>query len=509
MNVNIVIRRWTQDDAGAVYRILRETWLAAYSSFIPENDLLEYLELHYRPGVLKNIIAEHGTQGYVAEADGVPAGYMRLKIEAESSKFFVSQLYVLPHFQKLGIGKKLMQTAANDAINAGFDRLWIGVMVRNDASVKWYRSLGYRIEKIEPFTMGRTTVDHYIGFIDLQNDGREHSFCPEVHIPAEKIFSVSTADADKSLGALCGDLYARQRMLWKRFDEAVRSLHDVQTKTLQCRGFDVRVQYNQERLASASALVDPISIGQRPCFLCVGQLPPEQLCILWRDAFLILCNPAPIFSPHFTIVSKAHTPQDIAFHAADMLELARVLSPFYSVFYNGPKCGASAPDHIHFQASPWRAMPSELEAVDAGRRVLLYYKHHVSATTLKKYGRAVLILESTDQEQLKAYFLGLIDSWKTMSGLHDEPLMNILCSYQEQVWRLIVFPRKKHRPAAYGQNEKKQILISPGAVDMAGLFIVPRRPDYERMDAVLAESIYAEVAEDDGFVERLMRGRGI
>ena len=331
MSVNIAIRRWTQDDAGAVYRLLRDTWLAAYSSFIPENDLLEYLEMHYRPGVLKIFINEPETHGYVAEVNGVLAGYMRLKIEFGASKVFVSQLYVLPLFQKLGIGKKLMHTAANDAMDAGCDRLWIGVMMQNDASVQWYRSLGYRIERIEPFTMGRTTVDHYIGFIEIHSAGREHSFRPEVHIPAEKIFSVYSPDAKKSLGVQCGDLYARQRLLWKYFDEAVHSLYHVQTKTLRCRSFDVFVQYNQARLASASALVDPVSINQRPCFLCGEQLPPEQLCILWRDAFLILCNPAPIFRPHFTIVSKAHAPQEIMTNVIDMLELARDLSP--SVLY--------------------------------------------------------------------------------------------------------------------------------------------------------------------------------
>ena len=335
MSAAITVRPWTQDDAGEVYRILRDTWIAAYASFIPENDLLEYLESHYRPESLKNIMHEPGTQGYIAEADGVPAGYMRLKIEPGASKVFVSQLYVLPLFQKLGIGKKLMKTAAADALAAGFDRLWIGVMVQNDASVSWYRSLGYRIEKVEPFIMGKTTVDHYIGFIETHNYDGEHLFRPEAHIPAKKIFSVYTPDAKKSLGVLCGDLYARQRLHWKYFDEAVHSLRSVQTKTVRCCSFDVSVQFNQARLASASAPVDPVSIGQRPCFLCIDRLPPEQLCILRLDSFLILCNPAPIFPRHFTIVSRTHTPQEIASHVNDMLELARDLSPFYSVFYNG------------------------------------------------------------------------------------------------------------------------------------------------------------------------------
>lgn len=507
--MNAAIRRWTQDDAGFVYRILHETWLASYSSFIPKDELLEYLELHYSPGILKNIIQEPETHGYIAEADGVPAGYMRLKIEAEASNVFVSQLYVLPSYQKLGIGKKLMQTAVNDAISAGSDRLRIGVMVQNGASVRWYRSLGYRIEKVEPFTMGRTTVDHYIGSIEIKRAGRELPFHPEVHVPAERIFSVYTPHPEKSFGALCGGLFTRQRLLWKHFDEAVQSLDEVQIKTIPCRGFNAAVQYNQARLASVSAPVDADSIGRRPCFLCLDRLPPEQICILWRDSFLVLCNPAPIFRPHFTIVSKMHAPQEIVSHTDEMLELARDLSPFYSIFYNGPQCGASAPDHLHFQVSPWRAMPSEIDAVDAGRRILLYYKSHIAATTLKNYGRAVIILESTDCEQLKTYFFGLVDAWKTIAGLHDEPLMNVVCSYQERIWRLIIFPRKKHRPALYGKNEKEQILISPGAVDMAGLFIAPRLMDYERMDSVLVESIYAEVAEDEKFAERLIRGREI
>jgi ribosomal protein S18 acetylase RimI-like enzyme/diadenosine tetraphosphate (Ap4A) HIT family hydrolase len=507
--VNIAIRPWTLKDAESIYRILRETWLAAYSSFIPEKDILEYLDAHYHPGVLKNFINEPETHGYVAEADGVPAGYMRLKSDGKESKFLISQLYVLPEYQKNGIGKKLMQTAAQDAAEAGLDRLWIGVMVQNDASVRWYRSFGYRIDAVEPFTMGQTTVEHYIGFIDLIRTGGEYVFRPEVHVPAKRIFSVYARGSDKTLDARCGDLYATQRTLWKQIDAAAESLRDVQTKKIQCSGFDVSVQENNIRLASTSARIDPVSIEQRPCFLCPGQLPPEQLCILWRDAFLILCNPAPIFRPHFTVVSKAHIPQEIASHTADLLDLARDVSPSFTVFYNGPKCGASAPDHLHFQMSPRRAMISELDAVDPGRRVLLRYRDHLSAFTLKKYGRAVLILESTDRGNLEEYFSGLIDTWKAMSGISDEPKMNILCSYQEQVWRMIVFPRKKHRTASYGQSTADQILISPGAVDMAGLFITPRMEDFTRMNSSLAESIYAEVAEEEGFVERLIRCRGI
>ena len=185
-----------------------------------------------------------------------------------------------------------------------------------------------------------------------------------------------------------------------------------------------------------------------------------------------------------------HVPQDFESSVDAMLDLARDLSPDYSVFYNGPECGASAPDHLHFQASPRRAIPVEWDAVDVRRRKRFYYKNHVAGFTLMNYGRTVIIIESSDKNQLLAFILKLFDEWKKILCLTKEPMTNILCSYQEDIWRLIIFPRRKHRPDIYFKEGDDRVLISPAAVDMGGLIVTPMKKDFLNVDAKLIENIF-------------------
>lgn len=278
----------------------------------------------------------------------------------------------------------------------------------------------------------------------------------------------------------------------------------VQVRKIDCRGFSVDVQFNPKRIRSTAAVLDPATLRTRECFLCLEHLPEPQKGILYRDEFLLLCNPAPIFPYHMTLASIHHKPQELEPSLHLLLDVAKDLSPEFTVFYNGPKCGASAPDHLHFQTSPRRSIPIEIDAVDMKRRKRIYYKNHVAGCLLLQYGRTVLILESTDRERLLEFLGGLFSLWKNTLHTSEEPKVNVICSYQEDIWRLMILPREKHRPQIYFQDEKTRILVSPAAMDMGGFIITPREQDFVRFDARCIEDIYAEVSRPSEEIENIL-----
>jgi hypothetical protein len=313
-----------------------------------------------------------------------------------------------------------------------------------------------------------------------------------------------SASANATLPNLCSELFTQQQSAWQKMAEGYASLEFVRVREIICTGFTVKVQFNPKRIVSTGANVDPASVNKRKCFLCRENLPEEQQGILYGDDYLILCNPVPIFPKHFTISSMRHTSQDFKSSVDAMLDLARDLSPHFTIFYNGPECGASAPDHLHFQASPRLAIPVECDAVNVQKRKRFYYKNHVAGFTLMHYGRIVLIIESTDKNQLLAFIHTLIIEWKNLLHLTKEPMLNVLSSYQENIWRLIIFPRHKHRPDIYFKEGSDRVLISPAAVDMGGLIVTPLEKDFLHIDAKLIEYIFAEVSEKQEIVDNIL-----
>lgn len=165
--MNISSRRWLRQDLPAIQQLLLETWLSAYGSFIPREDLVGYLHTQYSQSKLEVLFNDPDVTGYVAELDGVVAGYAKLYHARPEQRFYLHQLYVLPASQRLGLGRLLMARAEERARELGADRLWLGVMVRNAPAVAWYRKMGYQLTETSPFAMGATTVDHYIGFLPL------------------------------------------------------------------------------------------------------------------------------------------------------------------------------------------------------------------------------------------------------------------------------------------------------------------------------------------------------
>lgn len=241
------------------------------------------------------------------------------------------------------------------------------------------------------------------------------------------------------------------------------------------------------RKGSLSAKVDKESIDKRPCFLCHENRPAEQRVILWED-YEILANPYPLADYHFTIASVEHTPQRILGHIKDMARLARLMAG-NCVFYNGPLCGASAPDHLHFQAfkenmaiNVWRPLNELVEIIKIGRSRIYTPKED---ERLFPY----LIIESTADKELAEIFNRIYHS---LPPADPEPMMNIVMHKNGGKMRTMIVPRRRHRPTFYGTGEG-EMLISPASVEMLGTFITSRKEDFDRLDAKTVKKIYREV----------------
>lgn len=326
-----------------------------------------------------------------------------------------------------------------------------------------------------------------------------------MHRTSEKISFVHPKEnTGVLLPARLDQLIEDQTKTWKLLADGRTSLQGTKICRIECDGYSVLLQFNPGRIVSTSARVDEQALRARKCFLCIDNLPDEQRAILYQDEFLILCNPAPIFERHFTISHVEHREQSIEAFAGIFLDLAQELGPALMVFYNGPKCGASAPDHAHFQACPTSVIPVELDAIVGERRRLRSREKNVSLWTLNNYGRAVVVLESGSKPDMVSALHHLLDSMRKVEGVTDEPLVNILCSCTNGMWRMILFLRSKHRPDAYFREGKDRVLISPAAVDMGGLIITPLEKDFVSTDARLVEQIFREVSLNTKTVDHIL-----
>jgi len=310
------------------------------------------------------------------------------------------------------------------------------------------------------------------------------------------------------------ELWRQQAADWTMLAEGIAGLRQSRTRSFRVGGSRVEVQSNPARFKSTSAKVDPASISQRPCFLCPDHLPDAQQAIAYRGNWLILCNPAPIFEPHFTIATTAHQPQRVIPAIRTMLDLTRDLDGVYTVFYNGPFSGASAPDHLHLQATPAGVMPFETElaaelctesSLGESRWIEWLADGPVHIGTTRARRRPAVVLVSESQESLAEALERVIGLVGEVRPAEPEPMLNLFAAYAEGRWISWLFPRAAHRPGVYGHGPD-DYLISPGGVDLAGVLIAPRPGDCDRLEAATIESILGEVLLSPGAFARL-RGR--
>lgn len=297
------------------------------------------------------------------------------------------------------------------------------------------------------------------------------------------------------------ELLKQQKESWETAGGNYRALAQVKVKELNFDAFKIKVQFNPARIVSSAAKVDAKSLQERKCFLCPDNLPLVQKGLPFGDNYQVLVNPFPIFLEHLTIPVLKHEDQRILPRFAEMLDLAKALDKF-TIFYNGPKCGASAPDHAHFQAGNKGFLPIEKEwkAVD---HELVYMKPGTSLYVLKNYLRSTLVIESEDKEESVRLFEKIYEELDVKDG-EDEPMVNILTWYEEGWWATCVFPREKHRPACYFAEGDDNILLSPASVDMGGVFITPLEKDFDKMSKMDVSAILKEVSISNADMDRLV-----
>jgi len=299
-------------------------------------------------------------------------------------------------------------------------------------------------------------------------------------------------------------LLLAQNQTWQLSDANYRSLDQVEEKEMTIEGWKFRVQFNPERIRSSAAKVDSSSIAARKCFLCIENRPIEQRELPMGHDFLLLVNPYPIFRTHFTLPYFHHTDQRIASNLEAMLDFARQM-PGYTLFYNGPECGASAPDHLHFQAGESGFMPveEEFETLKLQAESLLHQSERLKIWAFSHYLRKMISIETSDLSLGISALENAINCLGELQPGKVEPMINLLCYCKDEKWTLHFFPRKLHRPSQYFEKGDKQLLISPAAVDFGGVFITPRLEDFEKITGTAILDIFNQVSLDEAVFQYL------
>ena len=300
------------------------------------------------------------------------------------------------------------------------------------------------------------------------------------------------------------DFFHNQLNQWQDVAKRFEELKDVQTREVG----SALAQFNPARLVSTGAKIDKATLAKRPCFLCEKNRPGEQIVLPFGNDFDILVNPFPILPVHFTIPSRHHQLQAIAENYVQIHRLLRVY-PQLMVFYNGPKCGASAPDHLHFQAGTSGILPlqRDWERLYETSVLLLQLNDTEGIYEIKDYICPALVIVSHTEKHDVELFSRLYEALP-MKEDETEPMMNIVAWRNGEAFISVVFPREKHRPDCYSAEGEAQCLVSPGSLDMAGLMILPRQSDFEGMTSERAKAVLREVSlSDEAMAEVVKRIR--
>ena len=301
-------------------------------------------------------------------------------------------------------------------------------------------------------------------------------------------------------------LFEIQKKQWPMLAAGYNSLETVKSKSFQFDEFKIKAQFNAGRITSTSAKVDAKSISERKCFLCMENLPTEQKGILYNNKYIILCNPFPIFPTHFTITNKEHQPQRIIDAFSDMLDLSKDISKYYSVIYNGPRCGASAPDHLHFQAGNKFFMPidDEFHQIKNECGEEIFEDDRLSVFAIDDGLRKFISIESLDKELIINSFNKFYKTYSEVMNEEREPMINIVSFYEDEFgWRVIIFLRAKHRPAVFFAEGDDKMLVSPAAIDLGGVCVFPREEDFNRISKEMITDIFKEVFVSEIILKKL------
>ena len=283
--------------------------------------------------------------------------------------------------------------------------------------------------------------------------------------------------------------FNRQMEKWADARHRFRDLKHVETHQLSDQ---LKVQWNPARIVSTGAKIDKKTLGDRPCFLCDKNRPKEQISKQIDERFLLLVNPFPILPIHFTIPARKHQPQSIYKNYGEMHRFLSLHSELM-VFYNGPKCGASAPDHLHFQAGTSGILPLQANWQRLSRNLtdIISLNDDEKIALIHDFVVPAFVIISKSEDSDEALFQRLYKSMP-VRGDETEPMMNIVAWRKGDEYISVVIPREKHRPEAYFAEGDAQMMVSPGALDMSGLIITPREEDFRKLTEESATAILQE-----------------
>lgn len=283
--------------------------------------------------------------------------------------------------------------------------------------------------------------------------------------------------------------FNRQLEVWTDARHRFRDLKHVETRQFSDQ---LKLQWNPARIVSTGAKIDKKTLGERPCFLCDKNRPKEQMSKQIDEKFHLLVNPFPILPVHFTIPARKHQPQLIYKNYGEMHRFISLHSELM-VFYNGPKCGASAPDHLHFQAGTNGILPLQTNWQRLSRNLtdIISLNDEEKISVVRDFIVPAFVIISKSAESDEALFRRL---YKAMPqrGDETEPMMNIISWRKGEEFISVVIPREKHRPEAYFAEGDAQFVVSPGALDMSGLIITPREEDFRKLTEEKALSLLQE-----------------
>ena len=283
--------------------------------------------------------------------------------------------------------------------------------------------------------------------------------------------------------------FNRQMEKWADARHRFRDLKHVETHQLSDQ---LKVQWNPARIVRTGAKIDKKTLGDRPCFLCDKNRPKEQISKQIDERFLLLVNPFPILPVHFTIPARKHQPQSIYKNYGEMHRFLSLHSELM-VFYNGPKCGASAPDHLHFQAGTSGILPLQANWQRLSRNLtdIISLNDDEKIALIHDFVVPAFVIISKSEDSDEALFQRLYKSMP-VRGDETEPMMNIIAWRKGDEYISVVIPREKHRPEAYFAEGDAQMMVSPGALDMSGLIITPREEDFRKLTEESATAILQE-----------------
>ena len=287
-------------------------------------------------------------------------------------------------------------------------------------------------------------------------------------------------------------MYQQQLANWKMAFNHYRQYESVEKLTISNGALNFVVQFNPARARSTCADLSKKTIENRRCFLCAHHLPEDQKGFTILDKYLLLVNPFPIFERHLTISNFEHIPQKIEGRIPDLLELSKLIAGF-TVFYNGPKCGASAPDHFHFQAAKSGSMPVEKDIHDESLIKTLHATNNLTVYELENYLRKTIVLKSASIEKIEVMFQKIY-AQLPFDEESNEPRMNLLAIFENGQYHLVIFPRKDQRPQCYFREGNDRILISPASVEMAGVMVTPNEENFQNLKLSDVKEIFEDVS---------------